>query len=377
MTICIISHTEHYKDNNGNIVGWGPTVREISHLSAIADQIIHLAPLYTKKAPSASLSYTDKRVQFIPLKPSGGKGLKKLSVLFTAFHNLNLIHQYTKKADHIQFRSPTGMGIYVLPYLRFFRNKKYWVKYAGNWIDENIPLGNKLQKLFLLNFISSHTKVTYNGHWVKKLNFLSFENPCLTEEEYQIGKEKIPQKEDPFIKGWQICFVGSLTEHKGVHLLLQALEKLENNKINIEKVHIIGDGPLMKQLKSQANRLNISVVFHGYLKKGEVNKVLFESHALVLPSKSEGFPKVVSEAMNFGCIPVVTDISCIKQYIRNDYNGILIKQPKYEEVALGIETLLYWDMKRYTNAVLYNSNLAGLYTYSVYNKMLQEKVLYV
>ena len=377
MTICIISHTEHYKDNNGNIVGWGPTVREISHLSAIADQIIHLAPLYTKKAPSASLSYTDKRVQFIPLKPSGGKGLKKLSVLFTAFHNLNLIHQYTKKADHIQFRSPTGMGIYVLPYLRFFRNKKYWVKYAGNWIDENIPLGNKLQKLFLLNFISSHTKVTYNGHWVKKLNFLSFENPCLTEEEYQIGKEKIPQKEDPFIKGWQICFVGSLTEHKGVHLLLQALEKLENNKINIEKVHIIGDGPLMKQLKSQANRLNISVVFHGYLKKGEVNKVLFESHALVLPSKSEGFPKVVSEAMNFGCIPVVTDISCIKQYIRNDYNGIFIKQPKYEEVALGIETLLYWDMKRYTNAVLYNSNLAGLYTYSVYNKMLQEKVLYV
>ena len=377
MTICIISHTEHYKDNNGNIVGWGPTVREISHLSAIADQIIHLAPLYTKKAPSASLSYTDKRVQFIPLKPSGGKGLKKLSVLFTAFHNLNLIHQYTKKADHIQFRSPTGMGIYVLPYLRFFRNKKYWVKYAGNWIDENIPLGNKLQKLFLLNFISSHTKVTYNGHWVKKLNFLSFENPCLTEEEYQIGKEKIPQKEDPFNKGWQICFVGSLTEHKGVHLLLQALEKLENNKINIEKVHIIGDGPLMKQLKSQANRLNISVVFHGYLKKGEVNKVLFESHALVLPSKSEGFPKVVSEAMNFGCIPVVTDISCIKQYIRNDYNGILIKQPKYEEVALGIETLLYWDMKRYTNAVLYNSNLAGLYTYSVYNKMLQEKVLYV
>jgi glycosyltransferase involved in cell wall biosynthesis len=358
-------------------VGWGPTVREISHLSAIADQIIHLAPLYTKKAPSASLSYTDKRVQFIPLKPSGGKGLKKLSVLFTAFHNLNLIHQYTKKADHIQFRSPTGMGIYVLPYLRFFRNKKYWVKYAGNWIDENIPLGNKLQKLFLLNFISSHTKVTYNGHWVKKLNFLSFENPCLTEEEYQIGKEKIPQKEDPFIKGWQICFVGNLTEHKGVHLLLQALEKLENNKINIEKVHIIGDGPLMKQLKSQANRLNISVVFHGYLKKGEVNKVLFESHALVLPSKSEGFPKVVSEAMNFGCIPVVTDISCIKQYIRNDYNGILIKQPKYEEVALGIETLLYWDMKRYTNAVLYNSNLAGLYTYSVYNKMLQEKVLYV
>jgi len=377
MTICIISHTEHYKDNNGNIVGWGPTVREISHLSAIADQIIHLAPLYTKKAPSASLSYTDKRVQFIPLKPSGGKGLKKLSVLFTAFHNLNLIHQYTKKADHIQFRSPTGMGIYVLPYLRFFRNKKCWVKYAGNWIDENIPLGNKLQKLFLLNFISSHTKVTYNGHWVKKLNFLSFENPCLTEDEYKAGKEKIAQKKDPFNKGWQISFVGNFNEHKGVHLLLQAIEKLEEKKLNIEKVHLVGDGPLMNQLKSQAKKIKTPVVFHGFLKKNEVNKILFESHALVLPSKSEGFPKVISEAMNYGCIPVVTDISSINQYIKNNSNGILIPNPKFEDVVESLERLLNWNSKQYTFGIYSNSELTSLFTYSAYNKMLKEKILHV
>ena len=46
----------------------------------------------------------------------------------------------------------------------------------------------------------------------------------------------------------------------------------------------------------------------------------------VLPSYSEGFPKVIAEAMNFGCIPIVSDISCIRQYIINGKNGFLINQ---------------------------------------------------
>ena len=41
-----------------------------------------------------------------------------------------------------------------------------------------------------------------------------------------------------------------------------------------------------------------------------------------MPSRSEGFPKVIAEAANFGCIPVVSDVSSIGQYI-NDANGFI------------------------------------------------------
>ena len=33
MKLAIISHTEHFTDENGNLVGWGPTIREINYLA--------------------------------------------------------------------------------------------------------------------------------------------------------------------------------------------------------------------------------------------------------------------------------------------------------------------------------------------------------
>lgn len=374
MTICIISHTEHYLNDDNQIVAWGPTVRELNHLLEIADKVIHLAPLHQVEAPQSSLQYSNHQIEFIPLKPSGGKGLKKLSILGTSIHNLKLIHQYTKTADFIQFRAPTGMGVYVLPYLRLFRNKEYWVKYAGNWMDANMPLGNRLQKKFLQHCISKNTKVTYNGSWVKKTNFLSFENPCLTDGEYQAGIKNIKTKTDPTKLGWEICFVGSLNTHKGVHLILEALEGLQNKKLNINTFHFVGDGPLRKKYEKQAEKIRIPIIFHGFLNKIQVNKVLSKSHALILPSKSEGFPKVIGEAMNYGCIPIVTDISCMKDYIKNLDNGILIQEQKADDVEKAFLDLASFNLIEFKKTLQYNSILALRFTYSYYNKMLKEKV---
>ena len=53
---------------------------------------------------------------------------------------------------------------------------------------------------------------------------------------------------------------------------------------------------------------------------------------IILPSKSEGFPKVIGEAMNYGCIPIVSDVSCISQYIQNGVNGFLIKPITSKEI---------------------------------------------
>ena len=45
-SLTIISHTEHFKNVNGEIVGWEPTVREINHLSNIFDLVYHVAPFF-------------------------------------------------------------------------------------------------------------------------------------------------------------------------------------------------------------------------------------------------------------------------------------------------------------------------------------------
>ena len=55
MVLAIISHTEHYVDSAGNIVGWGATIREVNHVASIFDKVYHVAPLYDGKAPSGML----------------------------------------------------------------------------------------------------------------------------------------------------------------------------------------------------------------------------------------------------------------------------------------------------------------------------------
>ena len=129
--------------------------------------------------------------------------------------------------------------------------------------------------------------------------------------------------------------------------------------------------------EQQAERLDTPVAFHGFLEKTQVNKHLAESHALILPSKSEGFPKVIGEAMNYGCVPLVTDISCMKDYITHNQNGILIKNQTKSEVVKAFENLLNFNSTDFKNAIEYNSEVAKKFTYSYYNKMLKEKIVNV
>jgi len=56
------------------------------------------------------------------------------------------------------------------------------------------------------------------------------------------------------------------------------------------------------------------------------------SEFLILPSKSEGWPKAVAEAMFFGCIPVATNVSCVDWMLDHGERGILIP-PDIKEAA--------------------------------------------
>ena len=88
------------------------------------NEIYHVAPLYDELPSSTSMKYASKNIKFIPLKPSGGKGLlNKLNIVFKMPYNLIQIHRTCKKVDWVQFRAPTNLGLYVLPYLSFRKSK--------------------------------------------------------------------------------------------------------------------------------------------------------------------------------------------------------------------------------------------------------------
>lgn len=339
MKLGIISHTEHYTDRNGEIVGWGPTVREINNLAPHFEQVIHAACLHNSPAPSSSLPYLSETIKFIPLPPYGGPHLgDKLSVLTTMPVILRQINRVIREVDFFQLRLPTSMGNYLLPYLRIFKpGAKYWIKYANNWDQLRPPLGYNFQRWWLKNNLSN-CKVTINGSWPNQPgHLLSFENPCLTDAERCDGALALNEK--TYSGKLDFVFIGKLVNTKGVQTILEALQHLKDEP-RLGAFHFIGDGFERAGYEEYAKETNLNCIFHGFMAKEDVNKILTKVHVLVLPSISEGFPKVVAEGANFGCIPVVTNISCIDQYIESQINGYLLEKPEPSFLVNIIRTIL-------------------------------------
>ena len=374
MKLTIISHTEHYKQPDGSIVGLGSTVTEINHLLDLFDEIIHVAMLHKVHAPPNALPYVSNKITLIALPAVGGPRIKdKLGIVFKAPEILRAIKKAINQTDYFQFRAPTGIGVYVIPYLILFSTKKGWFKYAGNWKQNNAPLAYRFQRWLLKK---QKRTVTINGQWADQpKHFLSFENPCLTEDE-MIQGQTIMRNKDVTNQAISFCFVGRLEEAKGIGLIIEAFNKLsDEEKLKVKTVHIVGDGKAKQEYKNRVLDSAVDFKFHGFLSRTAVHHIYKNSHAILLPSASEGFPKVIAEAMNYGCIPIVSDISSLGYYVKNNENGFLMKQINVSNVKDCISAIFKLKQDEYENLKLNTPEFIEQFSYSYYNKRLLKEIL--
>jgi glycosyltransferase involved in cell wall biosynthesis len=368
--LLVISHTAHYLTPDGKIAGWAPTVAELDNLTDIFDSITHIACLHKGLEPPASvLEYKSGKVKFVPIKPFGGKGvIKKLLILTQAFRNLKTVRKELKNADYFFFRAPTSIGLYMIPYLTLSKKKKGWYKYAGNWIQKNAPLSYRIQKWLLLN---QSREITINGNWENQpINCLSFENPCLTDDNRKEGLKHIAAKR--FNHPLKLCFVGELSKEKGIYRIFEAIKQYNNPSI-FSSLEVVGDGIEKQQISELAGVLPIPVKIHGALTREKLFDIYKQSDFIVLPSDSEGFPKVIAEAANFGCIPIVSDVSAIGQYI-NDTNGFLWNHNK-KSFNDFFTTIDFTDSLVLKNQSIAAYNMASSFTYGNYVNKLKKYIL--
>ncbi|WP_242155127.1 glycosyltransferase [Aestuariivivens sediminis] len=373
MKLAIISHTEHYINPDGTVLGLGATVTEINHLLHVFGEIYHVAMLHSGPAPTNMLAYTSDRIKFIPIPAVGGHGLwDKFFMLSQIPGIIFTIRKVLKQCDYFQFRAPTGIGVFVIPYLIAFSSKKGWFKYAGNW-GQVRPLSYRFQRWLLRN---QDRKVTINGVWEQQpKHCLTFENPCLTLKEIEEGHDIVKNKQlgDDAVN---LCFVGRLEEEKGIGIIIEALHNLSSTiKNKIGAIHIVGGGSLASQYKEKSNKINLNMIYHGLLSRMDVHQIYKQCHYIILPSASEGFPKVITEALNYGCIPIVSNISAIGYYIKHNVNGFLLDGLGVASLEKALEDLLSRPNGDYINLVQNDRELLEKFSYDYYNRRLTENVL--
>ncbi|CAD0009287.1 glycosyl transferase [Flavobacterium chungangense] len=89
----------------------------------------------------------------------------------------------------------------------------------------------------------------------------------------------------------------------------------------------------------QENKLSDYIILNGNQDQEIIKEAYQNSHFVLLPSKSEGWPKAIAEAMFWGCVPVATKVSCVSFMLDAGNRGILLEM-KLEHDTKQIDNLL-------------------------------------
>jgi glycosyltransferase involved in cell wall biosynthesis len=322
------------------MVGWGATVREIDQLSTLFDSVVHVAPLYPGRAPETAIPYERSQVQLRAFKPAGGEKLsQKLRIVLCYPSYARLIWQELKTADVVHVRAPANISMLALLILGAVRKpSKRWVKYAGDWArGGGEPWSYKFQRWFLRRNLHGGV-VTVNGRFPDQPEHVhSFLNPCLTQSEIAGGSAALGGKR--LLQPLRLLFVGRLESSKGAGVCLEVLRHLRDGGLDAE-LELIGDGPERSKIEQQAQewKLASKIALHGGLPRSALGQFYSRAHFILLPSKTEGWPKVLSEAMAYGAVPIASAVGTIPEYLQAFGTGQTLGSTDAKQFSEGIQT---------------------------------------
>jgi glycosyltransferase involved in cell wall biosynthesis len=194
--------------------------------------------------------------------------------------------------------------------------------------------------------LAERMAIAYRG--ARKVFCVSRHNLKLLEQ--QIG-ERLPQATVAFnpchvpnhLHGWpprdeiwkMACVARLDPAAKGQDLLLQAMAQSAWKDRPVE-MNFYGGGPYEKGLRRMAESLGLKKVrFRGH--SGDVGGIWEQNHLLVLPSRYEGTPLALIEAMWCGRPAVVTDVGGSAEWCLEGQTGFVAPAPSVAVLADALE----------------------------------------
>lgn len=154
-------------------------------------------------------------------------------------------------------------------------------------------------------------------------------------------------------KSFYLLTVGSLSERKGAHLVIDALARLAPRLPGLRYLLVGGggaEGDEREKLRRQAADLGVAdrIVFAGPRRRDELPLWYNAADLFVLPSALEGCPNVVIEALACGAPVVATPVGGIPELLADPETGVILPRRDAFAVASGLAAALArpWDRAR-------------------------------
>jgi glycosyltransferase involved in cell wall biosynthesis len=371
--LLIVSDTKMFRAEN-KWYAFNSVVKELDVFVDLFDKITWIGFEEMGSSPDSTLlEIKYSQVKCVGLKKSGGNSfIAKFKLLFHLPIYLITIFWYSRSADIIHSRGPSSPMFCALILSFFQRKSRWWFKYANNWNDVNAAASWKLQRRLLI--FNNKSIVTVNGIWNNMpSHILSFENPCLED----LINPYSDDKNHALHEGCQLLFVGRLELKKGLLTVIEAVES-NQRKTLIERIEILGDGNDKEFFLTRIRKSTVAQKFfcHGLCTKEEVLTRMMNSDFLLLPSvASEGFPKVLAEAWSTGCIPVVSDVSCVSQYAVDGVNSFVWRIGGIETYSDVLNRALNTEIEDLIDIRSAGREMCSYFTYSRYKQRIEQEII--
>ena len=127
-------------------------------------------------------------------------------------------------------------------------------------------------------------------------------------------------------------FVGVLERYKNIEGLVEAWRRVARWQPDAT-LRIVGDGSHRDLVRRLVDELPEQTHWHRRLTARGVAGALDRASVLVLPSRSEGLPRIAIEALERGRPVLGTDAGGIPDIVRHDVNGLLVASESIPELS--------------------------------------------
>ncbi|MGB1877201.1 MAG: glycosyltransferase family 4 protein, partial [Rhodospirillaceae bacterium] len=146
----------------------------------------------------------------------------------------------------------------------------------------------------------------------------------------------VPTLEGPL----RLLFVGRLVNQKGIDVLFRALATMKGH--TDWTLTIAGEGPLKDELALAAHRLQLAerIVFRGWLERDHLPAIYEQADVFVLPSRDEGMPNAMLEAMAAGLPVVGSKVAGVDEVVIDGETGFLVPPEDADALAHALRIII-------------------------------------
>ncbi len=327
MRLCFISQASFTKEQ-GSYYSNPALVKLLEMIAPLYNKVELCAPVFDHPTPKNYSKLCIPNLELCPLPPYWRRF--ELHAFRHPLMLMRCLWPHIKHADTVLVNLPNYVSVLVW-LICLLQRKRFVIRMGGNFAEVirmsfhnqgMFVLGNIaawLHHLLVKTMVKTSTLTIVNGQ--ELADIYGRKNPHVvrvissTYHESDIASTIAGSGQDKC----RLLYAGKLKLNKGLSELFRAAKDLLEEGLEL-RIWLAADGSRRKEIRTEAEEIGIidRVDFLGWIAIEKLKHIYRACDIFVLPSYTEGMPKVVPEAMSNGLATVVTDVGGLRDVIVQD-----------------------------------------------------------